>query len=186
MTEPQVVLRAITAEEILKFRRALIADLLSAKAPPGDSIQFPNGMKWDYNRILRSYSGFPSENFDYEEENWCGTVGCAMGRLPMIPIFRKAGFNIRFADGEHGTKIPDYLLFDKYPVADSAIPGSHFLGISPKEFDRAFWGGEYGRNPRLIAEWLEILPPPEDQPEKSWFPLTEEKFEPAEELIDDE
>ena len=167
MSHDPIVLRALTAEEVDEFRQALIDDLRAAATAPPDknfssSMFFPDGMRWNYGDVLSPASAyeFSGGNNPPEEVSWCGTVGCAMGRMPAIPAFAKEGFGVEFYR-TGGLWRPCGVTFQGRVMTSRA--GAHFLGVSVGQFTEAFWAATYGRLPINIADWLAGLPPAEAQ-----------------------
>lgn len=159
MDEIVVKLRALSAEEVQKFRNALIADLrkpewLENAELSGWVWKLENGglMKWDFGKTY-----FPDDRSF--PDHICGSMGCAMGRIANIPFFQKEGFKastfcgVRFIVG--GDAINSQSLLTR------AI--AHYLGITAKLADSIFWGGRFGMTPHKIADNMEkLLSAPED------------------------
>lgn len=153
-------LRALTADEIMGFRNALIEDLRSDEKI-GDRIflgKDANRTLWNYGITVGAVPKFA------EDQEWCGTVCCAMGRVALHPLFREEGFFIQYARNGR----PVCIQFsESRTVSELTSALAHFLGLSFDEAYGIFWAGKAGNTPREIAGYLETRPYPDDQLEKT-------------------
>lgn len=175
MSNDPILLRALTVEEVAGFRQALIDDLRSAELR-GEAghrdLVFPNGMTWSFEDVLEgtAFLAVPAAPQEPPAEvNWCGSIGCAMGRMPAIPEFREEGFAAVLARCPISGWTPTGVSFAGRDLGlEHDVVGAHFLGIHWQDFRYTFWGGVNGQTPREIADWLDGLSPAEAQPAREW------------------